>query len=60
MKRVSHGSYRHTPTVAAYYTINVVYTFERDSELEYKAMSSQTEKSFEWESNKESKGNDFD
>ena len=46
--------------MAAYYMIKVVYTFECDSELENKAMSSQTEKSFERESNKESKGNDLD
>ena len=31
IKRVPHGSYRHTSTVIANYMINVLHTFERDS-----------------------------
>ena len=49
IRRVPHGSCRHTQTVVAHYLINVVYTFERDGEFECKVIFSQTEKSFEWE-----------
>ena len=43
--------------MVAHYLINVVCTFERDGEFEYKVMFSQTEKSFEWELGE---GNDLD
>ena len=36
IKRVTYGSCRHTPTMVTYYMINVLYSFERESELEYK------------------------
>ena len=37
-KRVAHGSCCHTPIVIAYYMINVLYSFERGSELEYNSV----------------------
>ena len=36
IKRVAHGSCWHTPIEVACYMINVLYSFERGSELEYK------------------------
>ena len=35
IKRVAHGSCWHTPIEVVWYMINVLYSFERGSELQY-------------------------